>query len=168
MASAVGSRLGHYAVSAKFGEGGMGEVPGARDITRLPVPPLPDPMTTTNRLRNEVAVLREEVAILREEVEWLIEAEEIRVFIYRLKQNRAAPRERRVWFLPLISHRLTQVTSDNPSPVPNPALLTVASGVSGVSMMAVSPWGGSDAPQPGTTLGLYGPVSTLVVTSRFA
>lgn len=83
MASAVGSRLGHYAVTAKSGEGGMGEVSRARDVTRLPVPPLPVPRTTTNRLRNEVAVLREEV-------EWLIEAEEIRVFIYRLKQNRAA------------------------------------------------------------------------------
>lgn len=90
MASAVGSRLGHYAVTARSGEGGMGEVSRARDVTRLPVPPLPVPRTTTNRLRNEVAVLREEVAILREEVEWLIEAEEIRVFIYRLKQNRAA------------------------------------------------------------------------------
>ncbi len=31
MALSIGSRLGHYAVTAKIGEGGMGEVYRARD-----------------------------------------------------------------------------------------------------------------------------------------
>ena len=34
MALEVGSRLGHYDVSAKIGEGGMGEVYRARDTKR--------------------------------------------------------------------------------------------------------------------------------------
>ena len=38
MALEIGSRLGHYDVTAKIGEGGMGEVYRARDVATREVP----------------------------------------------------------------------------------------------------------------------------------
>ena len=50
----VGSRLGHYAVTAKIGEGGMGEVYRARD-TKLDrdVAPAPTAHVTAPKARVE-------------------------------------------------------------------------------------------------------------------